>query len=349
MSAAPAIVDLRSDFLTRPTPAMLAAMAAAARAPAHFGLREDPQQQRLEQRTAELLGTEDALLMPTCTMANEIALMLLTAPGDVVLAPADAHVVTSEAGAPAALARVQVRAVAGAAPCPPRAAWEAAAATPADALKPRASALLLENTHNRTGGAPVSVEQTAEVTDVARAHGLRAHLDGARVFNAAVALGVPVHALCAGFDTVALSLNKGLGAPLGAMLAGKADLIARALVHRQRLGGAIRPTGMVSAAALEALADPSHLARDHARARALADGLAAIAGLYVDPAAVVTNIVVVDTTPSGLAAEETCARLARHGVLALPFGVRRVRLVVYRDIGDDDVPRVLAAFAAALA
>jgi len=340
-------VDLRSDFLTRPTPAMQAAMAAAAAAPAHFGLREDPRQQALERRAADLLGMEDALLFPTCTMANEVALMLLTTPGDLVLAPPRPHVVTSEAGAPAALAGVAVVELSGDGACPPAAAWHEAAGAVHDELKPRVAALVLENTHNRSGGLPVDVAGTQGVIAVARAKGLRAHLDGSRLFNAAVACRVTPGALCEGFDTVAISLNKGLGAPLGAMLAGSSALIARAIVLRQRLGGGIRPTGIVSAAGLVALDDWAHLSDDHDRARSLALGLAGLRGVRVDIDAVRTNIVVATITVDDAPAGNACARLASHGVLALPFGTGRLRLVTYRGIGDDDIARAVAAFRAA--
>ncbi len=349
MTPAAQPVDLRSDFLTRPTEAMRDAMTAAALRPAQFGLREDPQQQLLEKRTAALLGMEDALLFPTCTMANEVALMLLSSPGEVVVAPPDAHVVTSEAGGPAALAGVRIVAVPGDSPCPPVVAWASLASGPGDASVPRVSALLLENTHNRSGGIPVSVADGRALVALARQNGMGAHLDGSRLFNAAVALGVSARDLCAGFDTVAISLNKGLGAPLGAMLCCARSRMPQALRLRQRLGGGIRPTGALCAAALLAIEDTTHLADDHRRAKALAVELAELPCVSIDPARVLTNLVVVDTAASGRTAIEACARLAEHGVLALPFGTDRVRLVLYRDIGDDDVVRTVAAFRVALA
>ena len=348
LSLMPGIVDLRSDFLTRPTAAMCSAMLSAAQAPAQFGLREDPYQQRLEHRLAELLGAEDALLFPTCTMANEVALQLLTLPGEIVLAPPDAHIVTSEAGGPSAIAGVQVVAVPGTSPCPAVGAWEALARSATDELKPRVAALVLENTHNRAGGYVVPLAYVSEVLAVARSAGLRAHLDGARLFNAAVALGVEPRALCAGFDTIALSLNKALGAPIGAALAGSRMLIQRALTLRQRLGGGIRPTGILAAAALEGLADYGHLAADHARARVLAFGLTGVHGLRVDTEAVHTNIVLVDLIAGDRTAQDLCDSLQREGLRVLPFGAHRVRLVVYRDITDADIATAIAAFHAVL-
>lgn len=335
-------VDLRSDFLTRPTPAMRAAMMEAAELLAQFGLREDPLQRALEERVAQVLGTEDALFFPTCTMASETALLVLTQPGDRVLAQPDAHVVTSEAGAPSALAGVQVVPVPGDPARPPLAAWQTLASAPSDELKPRTSAIVLENTHNRAGGALLDVAYVDSVLAISRGAGIRAHLDGSRLFNAAVALGVDPARLCRGFDTVAISLNKGLGAPVGAMLAGTAETIARALVVRQRLGGGLRPTGILAAAALEAMRDWSHLSADHARARALAEGLAAIPALGVPAPA--TNIVLVDIEGPRLGAAHVCERLDAIGVKVLPFGPRRIRLVTYRDVTDADLARAIDAF-----
>ncbi|MCK6454710.1 MAG: aminotransferase class I/II-fold pyridoxal phosphate-dependent enzyme [Alphaproteobacteria bacterium] len=341
------VVDLRSDLLSRPTPEMIEAMAAAAREPALFGLREDPRQQALECRLAELLGQEDALLFPTCTMANEVALMLLARPGEVVTAQSGAHITTSEAGAPAALGGVTVETVPGEAVMPPVAAWEALARRAADELKPRVAAFSLENTHNRGGGAPVTAAYTAEVVAVARRYGVGVHLDGARLFNAAVALSAEPAALARGCDTVAVSLNKALGAVAGAALAGSRVLIGRAQVLRQRLGGGIRPTGMIAASGLAALDGwRQRLAEDHARARRLAALLAPLGGISVPVPA--TNIVVAAIDVGGPAAEALCDRLAAKGVRALPFGPGRVRLTVYHGIDDAAVERAAAAFASCL-
>ncbi len=335
------VIDLRSDFLTRPTPAMRDAMNAVSREPGQFGLRENPRQQALERRIAEMLGTEDALLFPTCTMANEVALMLLARPGDVVAAQPDVHIITSEAGAPAVLGGLSVVAVAQDPPMPPLSAWEAMARQTSDELKPRVVAFALENTHNRSGGTVLPLAYTRDVVAIAKAAGIAVHLDGARLFNAAVALGVEPKALCESCDTVAISLNKALGAPIGAALASSRAQIVRALVHRQRLGGGIRPTGLIAAAALVGLEDWRSLADDHRRARRLAE-LVAVRGLVVDPEVVETNIVAVGLARGGPTPEVFCERLARSGVLALPFGPARVRLVTYRDIGDAEIERAAA-------
>jgi len=338
------VIDLRSDLLTRPTEAVRAAMDEAASGRTYFGLREDPRQQALERRVAALLGCEDALLFPTCSMANEVALMLLARPGETVVTQPHTHIVTSEAGAPAALGGLLVEPVPGEGAMPDLAGWQAAAERGHDALKPRVAVFALENTHNRAGGVAVTPAYQDEVLALARRAGIATHLDGARVFNAAVALGVAPDALTAGFDTVAVSLNKAIGAPVGAALGGSVAAIEAALRLRQRLGGGIRPTGIWAAGALAALGDLSHLAEDHRRASLLATDLAGIVGLSVRAE---TNIVVARLA-SGRP-ETFCAVLAQHDVLALPFGADAVRFVLYRDIDDESVARAARAIRLAAA
>ena len=339
------VIDLRSDLLSRPSERAIAAMADAARNSGAFGLREDRAQHALERQAAALLGKEDALVFPTCTMANEVALLLLGCPGETVVTQEEAHVVTSEAGAPAALAGLMLRPLPGG-PMPSPAAW-AQAAERGDELKSRVSVFVIENTHNRSGGCALLPGYTAQVTALARAAGVRCHLDGARLFNAAIATGTSPAALAGGFDTVAVSLNKGLGAPLGAVLAGSHDLIARALTLRQRLGGGIRPTGIVAAPALAMLDAWESIAEDHRRARRLADALAGLPGAQVEPEPQ-TNIVLLVIDTCGLEPALFCAELARRRVLALPFGPQRVRFVTYRGLTDADIDQAADAIAAAL-
>lgn len=337
-------VDLRSDLLSRPTAAAIDAMARAAAMPGEFGLRDDPAQRDLEACAAGLLGKEDALLFPTCTMANGAALILQSRPGDVLLAQEDAHIATSEAGAPAALAGLLLRTVQGGID-PPAARW-AEFAVGGDALRPAPALVVIENTHTRSGGRPLSADYTGRVAAVAREAGLRAHLDGARLVNAAVALGTSPAELAAGFDTVSLSLNKGVGAPLGAILAGEAELIVRALPVRQRLGGGIRPTAPFAAAARVMLDRWEDVADDHRRARQLAQALAELDGVDVPPPP--TNILLVHFTERGGGRESParlCAALVRAGLLALPFGPGTVRLVTYRGVSDEDVAAAVAAVA----
>ena len=342
------VIDLRSDFLTRPSEAMRRAMAEAAEAPPGFGLREDPYQRRLEARTAELLGTEDALLFPTCTMANEAAIMLWARPGEAMVCEAGAHVAGSEAGAPAALAGVTLRALAGEHGAPPAEAWVAAAPPPRDAQRSRAALFVLEQTHNRAAGHALPLAHTDAVVAAARAAGARLHLDGARLFNAAVALGEAPARLARGADTVAVSLNKGLGAPQGAMLAGPRDAIAEALRIRQMLGGGIRPSGLIAAAGLVALEERAHLAEDHRRAALLAAGARGLPGLAPLLPPCPTNIVVLRLAPALGGAEALAAALAAEGVLALPFGPDLLRLVTYRGVTDADIARALEVLARVL-
>lgn len=334
-------VDLRSDVLSRPSVEMVEAMLRVAREPAHFGLREDPRQQELERQMAELVGQEDALLFPTCTMANEVGLMLLTRPGDTVAAPRDVHMATSEANAAAVLSGVRLEFLPGDAPLPPLTEWQAMASRKSDAQNPPVSTFLIENSHNRSGGAVIDEHSTMALSNLAKNHGIKLMIDGARLFNAAIALGASPAALARHADAISISLNKSLGAPNGAILAGSRALIERALVLRQRLGGGIRPTGMLAAAGLVAIASWTRLAEDQSRAKRLAEGLTALPGLSV--VAPATNIVVISIKAPGPTSQELCAHLAAHGVLVLPFGADRIRMVIYRDIDDDTVDATIAA------
>jgi threonine aldolase len=340
------VIDWRSDFLARPSAAMEAA-AAAARDSRCFGLREDPWQQRLEARVAQMLGAEDALVFPTCTMANTTALMLQAERGSRVLVPPQAHVMLSEAGAGAALAGVFVEAVTadGSTPeataMPPVASWVAALQAGGDAQRPGASLCVLENTHNRAGGIPLAPEYVQQVVRLARDHGAKLHLDGARLFDASVALKLPIGALASGFDTVAVSLNKCFGAGIAAVLAGSRSTIERALTIRQRLGGGIRPTGAVSAGALAGLEELGHIEHVHRLAAALAQGLADSPVLEIQPATTRTNAVIARVRPLDSAAA-VAARFAAEGVLVLALDAQRIRFTAYRGIDAAHVERTIA-------
>jgi threonine aldolase len=342
-----AVLDLRSDFLTRPTAPMLRVMAEAAASPAAFGLREDPYQRRLETSAAELLGKPDALLFPTCTMANEAAIMLWARPGEALVCESGAHVAGSEAGAPAALAGVTLRGLPGEHGAPPIEAWRDAVLPPRDAQRSRAALFVLEQTHNRAAGAALPLAYMDAVAVVAREAGAKLHLDGARLFNAAIALDVEPARLARDADSVAVSLNKGLGAPQGAVLAGPREFIAEALRIRQMLGGGIRPSGMIAAAGLVALEDRAHLAEDHRRAARLAKGTRDLPGLMPLAPPCPTNIVVLRLAPALGGAVALACRLEAEGVLALPFGPDLLRLVTYREVTDADVTRALEALARA--
>lgn len=334
-----AIIDLRSDLLTRPTPAMLAAGGTAA-TELHFGLREDPRQRALEERLAAMLGHEDALVFPTCTMANLTAALLLGRRGTRAVMQRDAHMVTSESGGIAAVAGLVPDPLPGDAAMPELESWQHAV-TIGDEQKPAASLLVLENTHNRAGGIALPVAYSRQVIAIGRAAGLASHLDGSRIFHAAATFRVPVAELSEAFDTVSISLNKAFGAPIAAALVASRALIEQAVTVRQRLGGGIRPTGPASAATLAGL-DESQLSETHVLAATLARDLASIPGLRVDTAGTRTNIVVAEIARAGLTAPLLRDRLACDGLLALPFDVRRLRFITYRGITAQDIDAAIA-------
>lgn len=336
------LVDLRSDILTRPTQPMLRAMDEAARARPAFGLREDPYVAQLEAHVARLLGTEDALFCPTCTQANQIAIHLHCRSGDLVAAESESHVFTSEAGAPAALSGVMPLRVPGRRGVGSTSEIEQALGG-RDPLRARVAMLLLENTHVRSGGCVVSLAEMRGQRALANRYGVALHIDGARLPNAAIALNESLGALAQGADTVSLSLNKGLGAPLGAVLAGSAQSIAIAERVRQRFGGGWRPAGIPAAMALAALHDwEVRIEQDHRNARVLADGLLEIPLVGVDLKQVQTNIVLAKI--EGMDASALAAALADQGLLVLPYGMTEVRLVTYHDIGEPEIAGAIRAF-----
>lgn len=337
------LVDLRSDFLSRPYAKMLEAMAEANASDGYFGLRGDPWQDRLEALAAETLGKEDALLFPTCTMANLAALMAWTRPGDGVLGDATNHLAISEAGGHAAIAGLAYRGLEGSFGMSPIANWQAACDAPVDEQRQAIRLFVVENSHNRGSGNALDAGYIDAVGRVAAGAGARLHLDGSRLFNAVVALGETPARLAAGADSVAISLNKGLCAPIGAMLAGPKAFIADALHIRQRLGGGIRPTGMVAAAGLVALETWRDIGRDHEAASQLRDGCRDLPGMDpVDPP-VPTNIVILRLDPRWGGAEAFCRCLAAEGVLSIPFGPDCVRFVTYRDITRATIDHALQA------
>jgi threonine aldolase len=296
-----------------------------------------------------LTGKEDALFCPTCGMANQIAIHLACQPGHALVAEENAHVILSEAGGPAALSGVMCKGVPGRGGVPDADLLEEALAA-GDTQRCRAQLLVVENTHVRLGGAVIGLAAMQGLQQAAARHGVAVHLDGSRIFNAAAALGVPVAHLCASADTVAFSLNKGLAAPLGAILAGPRRLIEAAVRVRQMFGGGWRPAGIPAAAARVALETmPQRLHEDHRVARLLAQALGALEGLCLGQAQVPTNLVLLDLAPRLGDSTQFAERLAPEGVLALPFGRHRLRLAVYYEITDAQVPLIVHAFARALA
>ena len=339
------MVNLYSDTQTRPTPEMREAIARAEVGDEQR--RDDPTTVALEERVAALLGHEAAVFLPSGTMCNEIAIRLHIRPGgDEILLGRDTHPLRFEGGAPAALSGAVMTAVDGEAGMfSPEALDAAIRAHPAgDRYAPQPRLVCVEQPTNMGGGRVWPLAQVEAVLDVARAHGLRTHLDGARLMNAVVASRVDAAAWASSFDSAWLDFTKGLGAPVGACLAGSAELIAAAWRWKQMLGGAMRQSGIVAAAGLYALDHHvERLADDHARARRLADGLAALPGVDIDAATVETNIVIFGVPD----APTFCAALEREGVGMLPVGPDRVRAVTHLDVGDEGIERALDAAEAA--
>jgi threonine aldolase len=330
------VIDLRSDTATRPTDGMRAAIATAAVGDEQR--REDPTVNLLQERAAALLGQEQALFVPTATLANQIALKLSSRPGDVLVAERHAHVVIYEYGGPAAHAGLMIEPIEGRAGRFGVAELEAATEPSTKAADQRATVLAIEDTHNSSGGRCWPLDELEDVTRAARERGLATHLDGARLLNAAVATGVEPDRIGRLFDTVTLCLSKGLGCPLGALLAGSAATIERAWREKHLFGGAMRQAGIVAAAGVYALDHHvDRLADDHARARRLAEGWHA-AGLPVDLRQVETNFVQLDVGALGLGRDEALARMREGGVgLSSTIHPTIVRAVTHLDVSDDDI------------
>jgi threonine aldolase len=331
-----AVIDLRSDTVTRPSEPMRRAIAEAEVGDDQYG--EDPSVNRLQVEIAELFGMEAALFVPSGTMANQIALRALTRPGDDVLVPVESHMELHETGAAAANAGIGFTSIGSGGRF--SADELAAAIKPAGHIVyPPSTLLVVENTHNRAGGIVWPRAELDAVIPVARGRGLATYCDGARILNAAVALGATARDLARGFDLVSLSLSKGLGAPAGSVLAGGADVIRRAHRYRRMLGGAMRQAGILAAAGSYALANNvERLTDDHANARLLADELLRGDDILLDRATVQTNICVFSLadrpgTPDAAAFVSTCRE---RGVLLNPFGPRIVRAVTHLDVSADD-------------
>jgi threonine aldolase len=340
------MVNLFSDTQTRPTPAMREAMARAEVGDEQR--HDDPTVLALEARVAALLGHEAAVYLPSGTMCNEIAIALHVRPGgDELFLGRDTHPLRNEAGGPAVLAGAVMTVVDGEAGMFSAEALDAAirAHPPHDRYAPRPRLVCVEQPTNLGGGRVWPAARLEEVLAVAASHGLRTHLDGARLLNATVAAGVDPASWAGRFDTAWIDFTKGLGAPVGACLAGSRELIDEAWRFKQMLGGAMRQAGIIAAAGLHALDHHvERLADDHARARRLAEGIAGLPGVDLDPATVETNIVVFSVPD----APAFCAALEEAGVLVLALGPRRVRAVTHLDVDDDGIDRALAAAQAAL-
>ena len=341
------MIDLRSDTVTHPTEGMRRAIAEAAVGDEQK--REDPSVTALQERVAALLGHDAGIFVPTATMANQIALKLHSRPGDVLIAEENAHVVIYEYGGAAAHAGLMTLGLPGERGRLTPSQVRAAAEPSTKGADQRATILALENTHNASGGRVWPLGELDEVVATAREVGLAVHLDGARILNASTALGVPPADVAARFDTVTLCLSKGLGCPLGALLVGTHELMERAWREKHLFGGAMRQAGIVAAAGVYALDHHvDRLVDDHARARTLAEALAA-AGLPVDLEQVESNFVQVDLEPLGLRRADALARLQAVGVgMSSTPHPTVLRAVTHLEIDDDDIARASELIPAAL-
>ncbi len=333
------VVDLRSDTVTRPTPEMYEAMISAPVGDDVLG--DDPTITRLEALAALTMGKEAALFVPSGTMGNQIALACHTKRGEAMLIEEEAHILYYEVGASAILAGVVNWTI------PSERGVMRPEAVESRVLKanlhtPGTTLLCLENTHNRAGGSIVPQANMAAYSVIAKRHDIKVHLDGARVFNAAVAQGIPVGEIAQYADSVNFCLSKGLRAPVGSLLCGTADFIDQARIWRKRLGGGMRQAGILAACGIVSLTQyVDRLADDHRRARSIAEAVNELPGLSVDLSTVQTNMVMVDTEDSS---QSWMDRLGDQKVLCLPTGPNRIRLVLHADIDDELTDRALSAF-----
>jgi threonine aldolase len=339
-------IDLRSDTVTLPSLAMRQAMAAAAVGDDQYG--EDPSVNRLQERLAELLGKEAALFVPSGTMANQIALKILTRPGDDVVVGDEAHIVWHESGAAAANSGVQFTVV-GQGGLFTAADLRAACKPPGHIVFPPTTLVAIENTHNRGGGVVFPQTEAVAICETARELGLASYLDGARLFNAAAASGHSLAELAAPFDFVSVALSKGLGCPVGSLIAGRYAGIVRARRARRMFGGAMRQSGILAAAGLYALDHNfSRLVDDHANARLLAERLAGLRGVRLDLATVESNIVIFRMEESAPDAATIVARAEEAGVRVSAFGERTVRAVTHLDVSREQCRRAADLLAAVI-
>jgi threonine aldolase len=343
-AAGVAVIDLRSDTVTRPSAVMRAAMTAAPVGDDQFG--EDPTVNLLQERVASLLGKEAALWVPTGTMANQVALRVLTRPADAVILSHDSHIALHETGGAAANAGVQLIPVGG------RGVFtaddvRAAYIARGHIVRPPTTLVAVENTHNLSGGVLFPPAVARDVCRFAREHQMTAYLDGARLWNASVATGTPAAELAAPFDLVSVALSKGLCAPGGSVLAGPREIIDRAVRYRRMFGGAMRQVGILAAAGLYALDHQvNRLAEDHANAARVAQRLARSPRVALDPSSVQTNIVVFQVTADAPDAATIVARAREQGVLLFAFGPRTLRVVTHADVSTEQCIQAAAVLAA---
>jgi threonine aldolase len=339
-------IDLRSDTVTKPGPAMRAAMATADVGDDVFG--EDPTVNKLEETVAAMLGKEAGVFVPSGTMSNQIAVKTHTQPGDEVVCDRECHIFNYECGTPAAFSGVQLHPLDGKNGFFLAADVEAAI-RPTNTHFPQTRLVTLENTHNRAGGTICPIERIREIRAVADRHGLAKHLDGARLWNASVVTGISLKEYASHFDSVSVCFSKGLGAPVGSLLAGSKEFVGRARRFRKMLGGGMRQAGVLAAAALYAVENHvGRLAVDHKNAHRFATALAKVPGLSVDLETVQTNIVRIQVEHPKRSAEDLVKALRARNVWVLATGPMRIRAVFHLEITESHTDDAIAAFQAAV-
>ncbi len=335
-------VDLRSDTVTRPSPEMREVMMSAEVGDDVFG--EDPTINRLQEMIAELTGMEAALFVTSGTQGNQISLNAHTQPGDEVVVERECHIINYECGAPAMLAGVQLYPVEGERGIL-TAEQVAAAVRPEDVHLPHTGLICLENTHNRAGGSIYPIEEIRKISEIARSKNIPLHLDGARLWNASAETGISIKEYCQYFDSVSMCFSKGLGAPVGSIVAGSKEFIGKAHQYRKAYGGGMRQAGILAAAAIYAVEHNFPLLKeDHRRIRRLAGAISELPGVSVDLDSVQTNILIFRVAPQKMDADELVARLQENGVLMFKIKPEHIRAVSHIEISDDDIDFAIAAF-----
>jgi threonine aldolase len=335
-------IDLRSDTVTKPTPAMRKAMAEARVGDDVFG--EDPTVNLLQEKVANLLGKEAALFVPSGTMANQLSIKSHTEPGDEVIIESSSHPYNFEGGAGAALSGIQFQCLKGV-----RGVLDASqieeGIRPADHHFPVTKLVCLENTHNRGGGSIFPLEKMAEIYRLAKSKGLLVHLDGARLWNASAATGIKPHEYAQWADSVSVCLSKGLGAPIGSLVAGSKLFVDRVHRFRKMFGGGMRQVGIIAAAGIYALDHHvERLREDHQNSKRLGVGLKEFKGVSIDPRHVETNIVIFDVANTRMTALQVAEAMKKEGVLIHAIGKTQIRLVTHLDVTPEDIEKALKAF-----
>ncbi len=336
------ISDFRSDTVTRPTAKMRQAMAEAIVGDDVFA--DDPTVHALEQKAAAILGMDAALFVPSGTMGNEIAIKVMTRPGDEIILDSRSHIYLYEAAGPAQISGVQMCTIDTVGGVIPLEAIESSIRDPSDVHCPRTSLICLENTHNMHGGRVLPIDYLRSVRELSLERKISIHLDGARIFNASAATGISPAEYASLTDSVMFCLSKGLGAPIGSMLVGSADFIDEARRVRKMLGGGMRQVGVIAAPAIIALEEMTGRLRiDNENASMLALGIADLPGVILDPETVDTNLVFVRFEPPAPSAEEVAGELEGRGILCIPLGPNLIRFVTHFDVDETDVERLVEA------